>query len=70
MIQFIMMLFLAFTNNNVNTHYNNNPKSNITTFSAKEDPDAETGDGNGNGHGSGGNTTGNTGQTPPPYALP
>lgn len=67
MIQFIMMLFLALTNNNVNTHYNN-PASNITTLSITEDPETESGDGNG--HGNGGNTGGNTGQLPPPSITP
>ncbi|AZB09491.1 hypothetical protein EG344_12030 [Chryseobacterium sp. G0162] len=62
MIQFFMMLLLAFTNNVNTTHYNDNQKSNITTLSAKEDPETETGDG----HGNGGNTGGNTGQLPPP----
>ncbi|AZA91567.1 hypothetical protein EG343_13505 [Chryseobacterium nakagawai] len=64
MIQFIMMLLLAFTNNTNTSHNNDNQKSNIITLSVKEDPEAETGDGNG--HGNGGNTGGNTGQLPPP----
>ncbi|MDN3695692.1 hypothetical protein QWZ06_27415 [Chryseobacterium tructae] len=68
MIQFFMMLLLAFTNNANATHHNDNQKPNIITLSAKEDPETETGDGNG--HGNGGNTGGNTGQLPPPGMLP
>lgn len=69
MIQFFMMLLLAFTNNSGNTHYSDNQKSNITTLSRiQEDPETESGDGNG--HGNGGNTGGNTGQLPPPSILP
>lgn len=64
MIQFFMMLLLAFTNNSGNTHDTDSQNSNITILSVKEDPETESGDGNG--HGNGGNTGGNTGQLPPP----
>lgn len=60
MIQLILILLgIAYPNNSVNT---NNSTSNVlqTNISQKE----------GNGHGNGGSTTGNTGQTPPPFSQP
>lgn len=75
MIQFILMLLgLAFSNNNANTVTTTDNSQNIPV-TMQSDPSNATsleGDGNGNGtgHGNGGNTGGNTGQVPPPYSLP
>lgn len=68
MIQFILMLLgLAFPNNNTHTTSDNNHTPDIVvTYSATEQSMDEGGNGNGNGHGNGGNTGGNTGQLPPP----
>lgn len=67
MIQFILMLLgLAFPNNNANTTTisDNNP----VTVQAQNGP---TKPGSGTGTNSdGGATTGDTGQTPPPYSQP
>ncbi|NML68788.1 hypothetical protein HHL23_03120 [Chryseobacterium sp. RP-3-3] len=69
MIQFILMLLsLAFSNNNANTAACNNNQGQPTVQLAGdpgEGLDPGDGNGNGNGHGNGGNTGGNTGQTPP-----
>lgn len=78
MIQFILMLLgLAFSNNNAHTVNHNNGQSPVTV---QNDPGSGigidpgdgsgNGNGNGNGHGNGGNTGGNTGQVPPPYSQP
>lgn len=72
MIQFILMLLgLAFSNNNAHTVTDNNGQNPVTVQSdgdggAGIDPGGDgTGNGNGTGHGNGGNTGGDTGQTPP-----
>lgn len=72
MIQFILMLLgLAFSNNNAHTVTDNNGQNLVTVQSddgggAGLDPGGDgTGNGNGTGHGNGGNTGGDTGQTPP-----
>ncbi|MBL3548634.1 MULTISPECIES: hypothetical protein [Chryseobacterium] len=66
MIQIILMLFgLAFPNNNANTVTSDN--GGTVLMSITEDPIT---DGGGNGNGNGGATTGDTGQTPPPYSHP
>jgi len=71
MIQFILMLLgLAFGNNNANTSAYNDS----TTVTVKSDINPGTGidpDGNGGpGNGNGGSTGGNTGQNPPPFTNP
>lgn len=79
MIQFILMLIaLAFSNNNAHTVTDNNSQNPVTVQNgggAGLDPGGDgdgsgSGNGNGNGHGNGGNTGGNTGQVPPPYSQP
>ncbi len=72
MIQFILMLLgLAFSNNNANTATTNNSQNiPVTMQSGPSDDTGMEGNGNGTGHGNGGNTGGNTGQVPPPYSLP
>ncbi|MCS3530321.1 hypothetical protein [Chryseobacterium sp. JUb7] len=62
-----MLISLAFGNNNANTaacHNNQNP---VTVQSGPSNPGGGTGTGEG---GPGGGTTGDTGQTPPPYTNP
>lgn len=72
MIQFILMLLgLAFSNNNANTVTTDNSQNiPVTMQSDPNDYTSLDGNGNGTGHGNGGNTGGNTGQVPPPYSLP
>lgn len=64
MIQFILMLLgLAFPNNNVNTAACHNNPTQITTLTSS-DP------GEGVDPGDGGPVGGNSGQTPPPFTNP
>jgi hypothetical protein len=66
MINFILMLLgLAFSNNNANTAACTNNQA-PTTIQLTSNPGESLDPGEGNGHGNGGSTTGNTGQTPPP----
>lgn len=73
MIQIILMLLgLAFGQNNANTSGNNNSNDNGQSTTQLADPgDGVDPDGNGGpGNGNGGSTGGNTGQTPPPFTQP
>ncbi|MBT2621365.1 hypothetical protein [Chryseobacterium sp. ISL-6] len=67
MIQFILMLLgLAFSNNNTNTAACHNNPTQITTQTSSDPGEGlDPGDG-----GPGGGTTGDTGQTPPPFTNP
>lgn len=64
MIQLLLMLLgLAFSNNNANTTDNNNGNPITTQNDPGEGIDPETGGGDGD-------TGGNTGQLPPPFTNP
>ncbi|WP_185207484.1 hypothetical protein [Chryseobacterium sp. C3] len=68
-----MLISLAFGNNNANTSGNNNSNDNGQPTTQLADPGTGTNPGNGvdpDGPGSGGGTTGDTGQTPPPFTNP
>lgn len=70
-----MLLGLAFGQNNANTSCNNNGNNNNngqpTTQLADPGTGTDPGDGvDPDGPGSGGGTTGDTGQTPPPFTNP
>ncbi|KMQ69676.1 hypothetical protein ACM39_01040 [Chryseobacterium sp. FH2] len=60
-----MLLGLAFSNNNANTAACNNNQTPLTLQT--NNPSLGNGEG---GPGSGGGTTGDTGQTPPPFTTP
>ncbi|SIS84285.1 hypothetical protein [Chryseobacterium gambrini] len=76
MIQIILMLLgLAFGQNNANTSCNNNGNNNNNGQPTTQlaDPGIGTDPGDGvdpDGPGNGGSTGGNTGQTPPPFTNP
>ncbi|WP_157676826.1 hypothetical protein [Chryseobacterium sp. T16E-39] len=66
MIQFILMLLgLAFPNNNANSACHNNPTQITTQTSSDPGEGLDPG-----GPGNGGSTGGNTGQNPPPFTNP
>lgn len=72
MLQFILMLLgLAFSHNNANATTCNNNQDPITIQSGGlSNPGSGTGTGENGGPGGGGGTTGDTGQTPPPFTNP
>ncbi|WP_139176858.1 hypothetical protein [Chryseobacterium wanjuense] len=63
----LMLIALAFGNNNANTSCNNDNNGQVTTQLA--DPGGSTDPGTGTGE-DGGPVGGNTGQTPPPFTNP
>ena len=72
MIQIILMLLgLAFGQNNANTSGNNNSNDNGQSTTQLADPGTGTNPGTGTDpSGTGGDTGGNTGQLPPPFTNP
>ncbi|PWN64303.1 hypothetical protein [Chryseobacterium oncorhynchi] len=62
MIKLLLFLIGLIFPSKENTHNRN--QASITIQNSLE---PEGGNGNGNGHGNGGSTSGNTGQTPPPF---
>jgi hypothetical protein len=72
MIQFILMLLgLAFGNNNANTSCNNDNNGTVTIQLTNPGNGIDPGTGvDPDGPGNGGSTGGNTGQNPPPFTNP
>lgn len=65
-----MLLGLAFPNSNANTTACDNNPNPVTVQSGIPGSGIDPGEGDSNGNGNGGSTTGNTGQTPPPFTNP